>query len=272
MPRKFLPLLFVLMGMALAACSSSDEEKSPAPAQVERISVAATPISTSTRGITILWQFTLTDGWHLYSTQRNDSGFPPTIKLTLPDGWVAGPLQWPVPARHIVAGDILDHVYYDELLLLQDLTVPAAADSGEVFTIPARLDWLICKDACVPGHKELDLEVTVGEMAIAKTVSDQVARARAALPVPAPQVGFGLTWHDAAVEIVVPGAVALAFYPAEDCALLTDVIKDAVGNSDRLELNFRAKDGQMGPLKGILHQKLTGGRHRNWIITQPFGG
>ena len=272
MPRKLLPLVFVMAGIVLAACNSQDKAEPATPHSAERVSVAASLAGTASGEITILWKFTLADGWHLYSAQRNDSGFPPSIKLTLPDGWVAGSLQWPAPERHLLEGDILDHVYHGELLLLQDLTPPASARPGQVITIPARLDWLVCSDSCVPGHQELDLEVTVGEPARDEIAGVRMNKARAALPVPAPRSGISLIWHDSAVEIVVPDAVALAFYPDEDCALLTDVINDAAASADRLDLNFRAKDGRMGPLKGILHQELPGGRSRNWIIAQPFGG
>jgi thiol:disulfide interchange protein DsbD len=272
MSGKPLFLLLIVTGFALSACGSAGDEASPSTSRAENVSVTATHVAASTGNVTILWDFQLADGWHLYAPLRNDSGFPPTIKLTLPDGWIAGPLQWPVPERHLAAGEILDHVYHDELLLLQDLTLPASAEPGRVFGIEARLDWLVCKDLCIPGHDALDLEVTVADTATAKIDRDRVARARTALPVPAPPAGLGLTWHESRVEITVPDAVGLEFYPADDCALLTDVVNDAVSETDRLELNVRARDGRIGPLKGILHQKLAGGRSRNWIIDQPFGG
>jgi thiol:disulfide interchange protein DsbD len=272
MPGKTLLPLLVLTGLALVACGPAGEEEAAAPSSDERVAVTATPVGTAAGGVTILWEFALAEGWHLYAPLRNDSGFPPRIKLTLPEGWGAGSLQWPAPERYLAAGDILDHVYHERLALLQDLTLPASAESGQAFSIGARLDWLICKDACVPGHRELDLTVTVGDTTTAQALADRLAGVRAALPVPAPRSGYSLTWHDAAVEIAVPGAVALAFYPAEDCAPLADVIGDAVGDTDRLTLDLRARDGGYGPLKGILHQKLPGGRSRNWTIDQPHGG
>jgi DsbC/DsbD-like thiol-disulfide interchange protein len=268
--RKILISMVVLAGIVLASCHATEESKLPSTAPEERVSVKALVTQTSVNTVTVLWQFTLAEKWHLYANLRNDSGFPPSVKLTLPDGWTAGDLQWPVPERHLVAGDILDHVYHNQLLLMQEWTVPADAEPGRVVTIPARLDWLICKDECVPGKAELDLEVTVGTATLPEPKI--MAQARAELPVPAPDSGLYLNWSESKVEIVVHGAVGLEFYPADDCAPLTDIINDCIGNTDRLEINLRAKDGRMGPLKGILHQRFPEDRARNWIINQPYGG
>ena len=37
--------------------------------------------------------------WHTYWQVPGDSGLPTTIKWALPEGWSAGPIQWPVPQR-----------------------------------------------------------------------------------------------------------------------------------------------------------------------------
>jgi len=37
--------------------------------------------------------------WHTYWRVPGDSGLPTTIKWTLPLGFAAGPIEWPVPRR-----------------------------------------------------------------------------------------------------------------------------------------------------------------------------
>src|ERR1700735_1486374 len=38
-------------------------------------------------------------GWHIYWRNPGDSGLPTTIHWTLPAGFAAGDIQWPVPER-----------------------------------------------------------------------------------------------------------------------------------------------------------------------------
>jgi thiol:disulfide interchange protein DsbD len=202
---------------------------------------AAAPDST-----TLLWTFTLADGWHLYGPFRNDTGFAPRIDLALPDGWRAGPLRWPVPERHLTAGSILDHVYHDELLLLQTVHHPAGA---RAHTIAATLRWLVCKDLCVPGNATLEVAVPgPADPALAG------AAAEAARSVPGPLASDRYRTERRAGRIVItaPGADALAFVPAADGPLLQDLARDGEDSGEVLTLELAPVDGADAPLRGLL--------------------
>lgn len=275
MMRRLFQVILVLGGALLSGCGSGGDEPPPPPSAADRVSV--TPLFSENAAVPgqrflVLWRFDLADGWHLYWNGRNDSGFPPAVKLDLPPGWQAGPLLWPAPERYLTPGEILDHVYHGQLLLLQELMVPETAQMGRKVTIPARLDWLICREECVPGHAEVKLEIPVADQAHPSEEADLVAQAVDDLPLPAPAGGIELLWSESSVEMVVPGAAGLEFYPARDCGLLVDLIKDGVGENGRLVLRLRAKDGRIGPVKGILHQQLIDGSKRNWLLEAHPGG
>src|ERR1035441_9575897 len=51
--------------------------------------------------------FQMEEGWHIYWTNPGDSGEPPRVKWSLPSGFQAGPLEWPVP--HRIANHSLIH-------------------------------------------------------------------------------------------------------------------------------------------------------------------
>lgn len=273
--RLFIPVSLLMGALFLAGCNAGGDDPPQQPPVGPRVTV--TPVTAATTAvpgetILLLWRFDLADNWHLYWNGRNDSGFPPAVKMDLPPGWQSGPLLWPAPERHLTAGEILDHVYHGQLRLLQELTVPADAKPGQVVTIPTRLDWLVCKDECVPGKAELELTLTIAAVAEPTAEAAEVAAALAALPGPAPADGLDLIWNASSVAMVVPGSAGLEFYPATDCGLLVDLISDGVGQDGRLLLRFRAKDDRIGPLKGILHQQLPDGSKRNWILDAHPGG
>lgn len=270
--RAFLFLL-TLMAALSAGCGKSEPEQKPPTAQAGPVTLTVIVPEAVTGGETFLlgWRFDLSAGWHLYWNGRNDSGFAPTVKHDLPTGWQAGPLLWPVPERHLAAGDILDHVYHGQLLLLQEVTVPAGAPLGPVNTT-ARVDWLACRDECVPGHADRSWQVRVAENSVPGAGAALLAGAREGLPRPAPQAAVTFAWTADSVTVTVPGAAGLEFFPDADCGRLTDLIADGQGRTDRLVLRLRPEDGRIGPLKGILRRELPDGSWQAWTIDAQSGG
>ena len=57
--------------------------------------------------------------WHTYWKYPGDAGIPTDIKWELPEGWLAGSIQWPVPLKLQEPGDIQIYGYHDEVLLIQ---------------------------------------------------------------------------------------------------------------------------------------------------------
>ena len=98
--------------------------------------------------------------WHTYWKFSGDAGLPSEIKWTLPSGWKAGEIQWPIPLRLKDPGDIETYGYENEVLLMQQITPPASlADSS--FTLSADASWLVCERLCIPGSAKLQLELPI---------------------------------------------------------------------------------------------------------------
>jgi len=70
--------------------------------------------------------FKLEKGWHVYWKNAGDSGEPPHVKWTLPQGITASVLQFPAPKR-LPLGPLMDFGYEDEVLF--PFTVTAASDA-----------------------------------------------------------------------------------------------------------------------------------------------
>ena len=97
--------------------------------------------------------------WHTYWKNPGDSGLPTRIHWELPAGWKAGPIQWPYPSL-LPVGPLMNYGYEDDVVLLSELTPPADAKPGSA-DIKARVEWLVCKDICVPEKGELDLALPI---------------------------------------------------------------------------------------------------------------
>jgi len=100
--------------------------------------------------------------WHTYWENSGDAGLPTTIKWQLPEGWQAGPIQWPLPESKVEPGEINTYGYAGRVLLVTTITPPTEA-RGEVL-LRAKVAWLVCKELCIPGSKEVELRLPVGKV------------------------------------------------------------------------------------------------------------
>jgi thiol:disulfide interchange protein/DsbC/DsbD-like thiol-disulfide interchange protein len=134
----------------------------------------------------------IADHWHTYWLNPGDSGLAPSIEWTLPAGASAGPIEWPVPSRFPL-GPLVNYGYAGEVTLLDTLQVPASLREGERFEVQAKVDWLVCKDVCIPQQVVLGLSLPVRATAAAPGPDAALLQqARSRLPVPGPGVA---QWH-----------------------------------------------------------------------------
>jgi len=103
--------------------------------------------------------FKLEPGWHVYWKNAGDSGEPPRIKWTLPEGISAEPLMFPAPKR-LPLGPLMDFGYEDEVLFPFKLDVAKTVKAGPA-VLHAKVDWLVCREVCIPGKAELEEAIRV---------------------------------------------------------------------------------------------------------------
>jgi thiol:disulfide interchange protein DsbD len=99
--------------------------------------------------------FKLEPGWHVYWKNPGDSGEPPNIQWTLPAGITAGPLQFPAPKR-LPLGPLMDFGYDNEVLFPFRLDLQKSVKTGTA-VLHAKVDWLVCREVCIPGKAELEV-------------------------------------------------------------------------------------------------------------------
>src|SRR5690606_38637115 len=97
--------------------------------------------------------------WHTYWRNPGDSGLPTQFEPSLPEGFRAGPIEWPAPAR-ILIPPLANYGYEDEIVLPRRVEVPERIEAGSVrFDVVA--SWLVCRDVCIPGEAKLELTLPV---------------------------------------------------------------------------------------------------------------
>jgi thiol:disulfide interchange protein len=125
-------------------------------------------------------------GWHTYWRNPGDAGLPTEIAWTLPPGFSAGDIVWPVPERFVVDG-LGNYGYRDAVDLLVPIAVSQQVKPVETAHLDAAASWLVCSDICIPGETKLTLALPVATAPAAPdpAVKDLFAAARSHLPIPA---------------------------------------------------------------------------------------
>lgn len=118
--------------------------------------------------------------WHTYWRNPGGPGSATKVQWELPPGITAGAILWPTPERYSAEG-IVTYVYHDEVILLVPLQTAATLAHGS-HTLRAKVDWLECEVACVPGSATVSAALNVGGEARASAAAGQLDAARRALP------------------------------------------------------------------------------------------
>jgi thiol:disulfide interchange protein/DsbC/DsbD-like thiol-disulfide interchange protein len=207
--------------------------------------------------------FLLDKGWHVYWRNAGDSGEPPRIQWKLPRGLTAGPVQFPAPQR-LPLGPLMDFGYENEVLFPMTLHATQGLKAPASEQLTAHVDWLVCREVCIPGKADLALPLKVST---APGPSDPTARAlfdrfHTLLPQPLPPAaravfaktgsGFTLALTGSAGQ----PRTSAQFFPL-DQGQLDNVAPQPVRAIDNgLEILLKKDDNLRGPLaqlSGVVH-------------------
>lgn len=208
--------------------------------------------------LTLAVRQTIEPGWHTYWINPGDSGEPTTVEWSLPEGFEAGPLQWPAP-HAIPTGPLTNFGYEGSVLALSELKLPSAELSSGPVTIGAKVRYLVCKDICIP--EEAEAQLTLGDGSQPARGASAIARARRMLPVELP----GSAQYEAKsaetllLTVNLPGidlsrAKSARFFPLEWGHISNPAEQPMTVSGDTLSLQLTRGDAKTTPveLKGVL--------------------
>ena len=106
-----------------------------------------------------------------------------TIAWTLPKGWSAGDIVWPLPSK-LPTGPLMDYGYTGSVFLPIPIHVPKSAQPGTTAHLSAEAHFLVCQEVCIPADAKLDLDLPIvaGTPAPDPKFGADVAAALAAAP------------------------------------------------------------------------------------------
>lgn len=180
--------------------------------------------------------------WHTYWQNPGDSGTATRIDWQLPAGASAGPIQWPIPARH-KQGSLTNYGYSDHVILLSAIRIPAGLKPGSEFPVVAKASWLVCEEICIPQQAELSLTLKIA--AQAGPAHAVIRSARAALPETSPwpasvsHAGERINLRIASPELAAARLQEVWFYPFKWGMLAHGAAQAARREGDALVLELQ---------------------------------
>ena len=203
---------------------------------------------------------TIREGWHTYWSNPGDSGAAMKLSWKLPEGVDVGPIQWPLP-KAIPYFDLMNHGYEGEVVLLNELRLPADWPVGEPLHIDVTADWLVCADICIPESAELALSLRsdAGPPMIHPINGMVFEEAEKALPRPSPwATGFNL--KDGRVVLGLEGNFEASrieqvhFFASDSGTIAHAAAQELSIGEHGLVLNMQIDDGvpSLEKLEGLL--------------------
>lgn len=180
----------VLLGLAPLLAWGNPVSTDQVTARLVSERLAAAPGTTAE----LLLVLDIRPGWHTYWRNPGDSGEPPRVVWTLPEGVTAGPLGFPAPEL-IPVGPLANYGYSGRALHPVTLGIPAHWPPGEPIRVRADANWLVCEEHCIPESAvlELSLPVAAGTADPDPAVAELFAEAVQGLPLGALE---GARWID----------------------------------------------------------------------------
>jgi DsbC/DsbD-like thiol-disulfide interchange protein len=125
-------------------------------------------------------RFTHQPGFHTYWQAPGIVGMATTIDWQLPEGFRAGPLQWP-PPEQVKMLKYRAFGFDSEVLLVAQITPPPSLPARAPLKLTAHATWMACASTCHPGTRLVSLELPVGTVAGAAN-KEPFAAAASAVP------------------------------------------------------------------------------------------
>jgi thiol:disulfide interchange protein len=231
--------------------------------------------------LTVGLHLRLEDGWHVYWKNPGDAGMPTSIDWTLPEGFSAGPMQWPAP-RRIDVPPLTSYGYEGEVMHLTEIQVPAGLAPGTQVPVRARADWLVCKEICIPASADFTLDLPVASEPVAPDPrwANTFAEARSAAPLPlagwqaqAYRDGGQLVLRVSAEAGDAPALRKLTFFPGREGVIANALEQTFSRHGSGYELRMTVSPQPIGEptgLAGVLVAEPGFGAARAVEVDLPF--
>ncbi len=231
----------------------------------------------------------LEPGWHVYWENPGDSGLATTAQVKGPEGFVIGPVLYPVPKRIEQPGGLVCYGYEDSACLFVDVTAPESL-KGDEFKFTSEVQWLICEEVCFYGEAKLSTKLkrsTGGKQPEPdkrlQPHLDRLPQPLSSWPGAVAELSGSLTkpallitlppYKDSASDTVYKASVKAMYYPIPVSGLKTgslEVLSHESSFRARLSCTFLPPEDHKTPaIRGVLSVVTHGSNQYRFLSIEP---
>lgn len=239
--RPFTRTLMVIASMACALISTNSAAQPDFSKQYISSTLTASADPAPNTIFILAVNLTLEDHWHTYWPGINDTGYGLSFDITPIEGLTFGKPYFPTPKRYLAAGDILDHVYEDQLSVLIPVTVSKDLKPGIKPAINITTNALVCDEVCIPQTTTASVEILITDYPVIQDLDMVAAYENRAPKLTDPDIKWSTPATgsaDYAATLTIKDATHYQFFPADSCTQPADLIKQGDTKSSHLTINF----------------------------------
>jgi thiol:disulfide interchange protein/DsbC/DsbD-like thiol-disulfide interchange protein len=153
--------------------------------------------------------------WHSYYINSGGVEQAPSLVWKMPEGFMAAPIQWPVPeVKDGFFGK--SFVFSGNPVFLVEITAPPGLEIGKTVTLSADANWQICKESCINEDRSFTLNLPVAAAVEKDSGSAALfAKARSSQPIIAEKWGFSASSDGSDILLRVTPTGALENDPVD---------------------------------------------------------
>lgn len=156
---KIARLLVIALGLLIFPQPVHASESNPLPKDLGTAAlISAVEATGSLAQIPLGLHITLPEGWKTYWRAPGDAGLPARIDWSGSTNLADAEIRWPIPERFSLFG--LETFGYEREIVLPISARPGKP--GEPISFEASVDYLVCKEICVPITTALKLYLPAG--------------------------------------------------------------------------------------------------------------
>ncbi len=192
---------FLLLIAALLAFTAPAMAQDGASPHIKARLIAASSVAPG-GDVQLVLDYTATPGWHTYWTNPGDAGLAAKFTWNLPDGMTVTDTRWPTPKILPTLG-LTSYGYDERTLVVIAVHNASTFGAGETLPVKAHVDFLVCKDVCIPESLDVGTTLKIGPPQPGPDAAT-AAKAVAALPAALPLVQATADISNGHVELGFP--------------------------------------------------------------------
>lgn len=157
--KKFWAAILVSLWAGLAALPAEAVEASAVDGPVKVDLITRYNQINPKSPLEVILKFNIAEGWHIFSDTPGEIALPTTVNWTMPQNYKLKKYRWSL-GEDFVTDDIVQNGFQNTAYYMAKIRPNRKLIKGQA-ALEAEVNWLACKEECIPGSAVLAFELPI---------------------------------------------------------------------------------------------------------------